>query len=244
MRIWYLLLSFLFVNVLLAQEEKLQGYVTDSVGKLEGVTVFNKTKKIGTTTDSNGKFIVPISVHDSLLFSYVGRQNVIVLVDEQLLKTDTITIVLPVKDINLQEVAVIGVKLSDKPYMVMHGKAITREEHQLEAATYFPKLSYLLLENSAIPLDFLINAISGKTKRLKRNVALSEDKAQLHKLQEQYQDYLLQTLAVPQEQLLLFLYYLVDNDMHVDVLESDKALAEFKLIELYAKFKSEILSSE
>ncbi|MEN8228054.1 MAG: TonB-dependent receptor [Bacteroidota bacterium] len=66
----------LFMGNAYAQETKVSGKVTDTNGEpLPGVTVVVKGTTIGTVTDMRGIYEIPVSVGQTLTYSYIGMQT-------------------------------------------------------------------------------------------------------------------------------------------------------------------------
>lgn len=59
-----------------AQQLRVTGTVTDSLGVLSGVNVTVKNKPIGTITNENGSYAIQIQPTDTLVFSYIGYNTV------------------------------------------------------------------------------------------------------------------------------------------------------------------------
>ncbi|MBZ4189163.1 TonB-dependent receptor [Niabella sp. 3A5MI-3] len=79
-----LLFSVLMVVTADAQQRTVTGTVRDTSGKvMNGVTVTDLNRaRVSTQTDQNGKFVLDVSVNDSLQFSYVGFTEVRVKITE------------------------------------------------------------------------------------------------------------------------------------------------------------------
>jgi TonB-linked SusC/RagA family outer membrane protein len=62
-----------------AQTKRIAGYVKDANdgSNMDGVAVFVQGKTIGTTTDSNGEFSINASIGDTLVFTIIGKKDVI-----------------------------------------------------------------------------------------------------------------------------------------------------------------------
>lgn len=81
----FLLVSVVPLTILAQQKNTVGGIVTDTQGEpMIGVNITVKdVAGLGTITDINGQFIIKVEPYHRLLFSYIGYDNVEVLVKEQ-----------------------------------------------------------------------------------------------------------------------------------------------------------------
>lgn len=100
--------SFLMVLVQIswAQQSKVTGTVKDAITgePLPGVTIVVEGTTIGTTTDFDGVYLIPIESGQSLVFSYIGYNKQTVVVQDQ----TEINIALGADSEDLGEVVIIG----------------------------------------------------------------------------------------------------------------------------------------
>jgi TonB-linked SusC/RagA family outer membrane protein len=98
-----LLLSF---TVLMAQEKRVTGRVTDDKSEpLPGVTIVVKGTTTGTVTDVNGAFNIPVPAGKTILqFSYIGFENQ----EVDVRTTNTVQLQLKSSSIGLNEVVAVG----------------------------------------------------------------------------------------------------------------------------------------
>ncbi|WP_339917351.1 carboxypeptidase-like regulatory domain-containing protein [Yeosuana marina] len=90
----------------------IQGKVTVEGGDLTGISIFNKTSKIGTITNENGEFTLPVKLNDSIEVSALQFKNIGFLINQGILQAKTMKIFL-IDEINkLDEVVITGNSLS------------------------------------------------------------------------------------------------------------------------------------
>ena len=70
----------------------------------EGIHVFNKTYQKYTITDANGKFIIPVRVNDTVAFSGIQYKLKTVIITEELIENDMLSVALNIKINELDEV--------------------------------------------------------------------------------------------------------------------------------------------
>ncbi|MFV0247906.1 MAG: carboxypeptidase-like regulatory domain-containing protein [Tenacibaculum sp.] len=70
-----IMLWFLVVQVIYAQERTITGTVSDESGPLPGVTVLIKGTSQGTQTDFDGNYNIKAKTDNILIFSYIGMKT-------------------------------------------------------------------------------------------------------------------------------------------------------------------------
>lgn len=213
--------------------QKIEGQIVSDDGDVSGTTVLNSTSNRGTITDADGFFKISAKINDTIVFSAIQfkRREIIVtqaILDEPLLKVvlqESLTeldevIVRPynltgdiLKDIAVLKTDVV-VTSSTLGLPNAYVKPVTKAERELFAATANPFMSF----------DPLINAISGRTKMLKKRVARNKKYAQTEEVKTFYSDSLfLNRLKIPANHLDDFLYYCeVDSIFQNMVEKGDK----------------------
>lgn len=91
-------------------------------------------------------------------------------------------------------------------------KPLTQYERQLYTAGDFKPIHLLSLLGGSLAVDPIINAISGRTKRLKRYVQFEKKESNLIYLEDNYKEYMLNTLNIKEQLIGRFLNYLVENE--------------------------------
>lgn len=214
---WFFPLAiFLFCLNLQAQETEnsvsLQGTILDGLTQkaLVGSHILNLNAVLGTSTDQEGRFVIPTSVNDTLMISYVGYQTIKLRVTNDLLKGNKLSITLHQKTNEIQEVTVkthqlIGVlevdvkQVPKDKYTRIHinglpqtyevGKPKERSFTSIGAAVFQP-------------IDFLYQRLGKKPKTLRKLKRLKE-KDQLRIILEKKYDreVMLEYLQMNEEQL-------------------------------------------
>ena len=113
-------------------------------------------------------------------------------------------------------------------------------ERKLQTAGDFKPIMLLGLLGGFMPLDPLINKINGRTKRLKKLVALEKKEIYLNKISELYpNDFFINKLGIPFEYVGGFRYYIVENDAFLKVLSFKNAdEITFFMITLAQEYKA------
>ena len=97
----------------------------------------------------------------------------------------------------------------------------------------------------SVSADPLLNWISGRTKMLKKGLAVEKKEFYLTQLENMFSDdYLISKLKIPAEYVKGFVYYVVENEQLVSNLKmKNKSMTAFLLGELAVKY-IEIIASE
>ncbi|MFD2791656.1 hypothetical protein KCTC52924_02224 [Arenibacter antarcticus] len=208
----------------------LEGRVYSSDGDVAATHVLNTTSKKATITDIDGFFSIVIHLSDTLVFSAVQYQKKIVVVSTEILESKFISVGLVETNIALDEVVVTPYNLTgelgrdmrrlnvERPITATslglpnaHVKPLMQSERLLREASMGP-LS--LGTFTSIPFNPLINAITGRTKMLKKRVARDVRYNKVQHIRTKFADSLMVLqLKIPAEKIEDFLYFCeVDPD--------------------------------
>ena len=233
----FLLFLFLVVTSASAQNVffyKLEGKVINSNKGITDVHVMNTSSNRATITDEEGLFSIAARLNDTILFSAVQYKRVNLVVTRAMLESSSIVVPLEEFINELDEVVVRPYNLSgdlgrdmnnlktDKVYVAAtlglpnaYVKPITQAERKLNEAT---------TGGGLVPLNPIINAISGRTKYLKKVLASKEKYARTSRVREYYADSLfVKYLKIPENKIEDFMYYCeVDNSFSSVVDSHDK----------------------
>ncbi|GAB3667884.1 hypothetical protein GCM10028791_43450 [Echinicola sediminis] len=115
-----------------AQQIQVSGIITEgSTGEsIPGVSVLRKGTTSGTISDIDGKYSIAASKGDSLLFSYLGMEPVI-----RVVNSASINVTMQSEDIGLDEVVVIGYGTTTKAKMV--GAVSSLGKEKLEETPFY-----------------------------------------------------------------------------------------------------------
>ncbi len=170
-----------------AQSTNIKGTVYGTAD-VEGIHVINKTLGKATTTDRSGAFNIQVKLNDTLVFSAVQYKLHSIQVDAEMIETKLANVFL-LENINQLDEVVVGkvltgdllsdVENSDaKPPINFYdvgipgykGKVKTQSERRLYEADNGKFVSIGL--GFGLNLNKILNAVSGRTKDLKRRVKL------------------------------------------------------------------------
>lgn len=213
---------------------KLEGKVTNLDKGIADVHVMNTSSNRATITDAEGRFSISTKLNDTILFSAVQYKRMSLVISRAMLESRLIIVPLEEFINELDEVVVRPYNLSgdlsrdmnslnkEKVYVAStlglpnaYVKPITQAERKLNEAT---------TGGGLVPLNPIINAISGRTKYLKKVLASQEKYARTIRVREYYADSLfVKYLKIPENKIEDFMYFCeVDNAFSAVVDSHDK----------------------
>lgn len=235
----------LFFVQTLAQAQELtylKGKVTSQVKGLNEVNVVNLRSDSNTATDEYGNFSMFVKVGDSLQFSGLQIITKKVKIDENDLAKKIYVISVEAKAIPLDEVEVrtypninaVSLGILQRP-----AKVYTPAERRLKTASDLdPTASVGTMMGGSIGLDPIINAITGRTAMLKKELSVEKKEFLLKKIEYMFkEEYFLENLKIPKEYLRGFWYYAVEDPKLEAALNSkNKMMARFIFSDLATNY--------
>jgi hypothetical protein len=191
-------------------------------------------------SDGNGEFFILAKAEDLLVFSSVNLEYYRRIIDDEDLKVEVLTIKMTAKITELEEVIVNkhpeinAVSLGISPKGI---KQYTPAERKLATASS-AKLN-------PQGLDPLINAISGRTKMLKKELEVEKKERLLAYIGALFDDeYYRETLKIPANYIKGFQYYCVEEEEFAKSLRSkNKAMIKLLIVTLAEKY-NKIIADE
>lgn len=111
-------------------------------------------------------------------------------------------------------------------------------ERRLYTAGDFKPIHLLSLLGGSLEIDPIINAISGRTKRLKKFIKIEVKESNLHFLEDHFMGYMVENLNIGKEHLGRFLNFLVENENLQELLDrKDYGELHFFIGDEWFKFK-------
>ena len=248
-RIVYLFLAFAATNVL-SQEvtrKQLNGKVTADVSILEGIYVINKQTEKASITDQEGYFSIQAAVGDTLLFSAAQfKETTLFLsqgdVEQAMLYVKVTPIINQLREVIVRN----GINATALGIIPQGQRIYTPAERRLNTANNLnTSLNAGTMMGGSVSADPLLNWLSGRTKMLKKEVAVEKKESYLRQLEDMLTaDHFISKLKIPSEYVKGFGYYSVENEQFVTVLKSKNVtMTTFLIGELAIKYK-EMIASE
>lgn len=231
-----------------------EGEVYADTGEdVESVQIFNLSTSKGTLANKEGKFTLAVSLSDTLFVSALQFQKVTVVItlenyvskkmkvalknitnelDAIVLKRHSLTgnLIQDAKNIKTNPViSAVSLGIMDKEII-----PLTQSERRLYTAT---------TGGGIVPLDPIINAISGRTKMLKAHIELDKDKRRIERILENFpESYIVQELKIDADAVYDFLYFCEAHPVYTSILKKDNIhILQFlkSRAEAYKKIKLE-----
>lgn len=249
----YVTMSTLLLGSTLAAQsffsKEIKGQIVNANTDLADVHVLNTTSHTATITDAQGYFTIAVKLNDTLVFSGVQYVKKEIVISKDMYNSNLVQVPLEEFTNELNEVTVMPYNLSGDLASDMgrlekeplytastiglpnaNVKLLTKNERLLREASMGPVSIGLLF---SVPFNPIVNAITGRTKRLKKIVAAEQAYRQTDRVQNMYVDSLfVNQLGIPKEKIDDFMYF-------CEVDESFNALAksndELKLWEFLQK---------
>jgi len=245
-----------FLSSLLANSQVLRknikGRVFNDSISVENVHVINKNIKLGVATNQSGKFIIPVMLNDTLIFSSVQFRQKVMVVTKGDLKNDLQTIELYPHTIQLDEVVLFSHKMIGN--LAIDGSKFKGKSYKNSNYLDFRGIDFdMLLQNDAFKklktnekaISSKINSeivrggdILGLIKYLKGNANKNFKKASKEEQQailnqiltttntirrELKDDFFINTLKLPSDKINDFLYFAID-EKKADLYNSNKKI--------------------
>lgn len=231
-----------------ASEKILHGKIIVESGNPAGVTIINLVNEKSTVSDNNGDFFILTKAEDLLVFSSVNLEYHRRIIDEDDLKNELVIIKMTAKVTELEEVIVNrrpeinAVSLGISPRGI---KKYTPAERRLKTAGDFKPIHLLQILGGSMPVDPLINAISGRTAMLKRELEVEKKERLLILFNSLFAEtYFSNTLKIPSDYIKGFQYYCIEDGKFSEALKSkNKTKIEFLVVPLATKYKK-IIANE
>lgn len=247
-RFLFIALLYFIAPMSFSQTIDLLGKV-QSKSDVENIHVINKTAQRFTTTNTHGEFQISVSLNDTIVFTSIQHKLLVEVVDKEVIDNKTLVVFLE-EQINALDQVVVGKVLTGDIFSDIgnvesepittkkvgipsyQGKPKTQSENRLNEAT---------TGGGFVPLFPIINAISGRTKELKKRVLLEEKETLMYSIKARLSDDLFSLEPLHKDNIMEYFYFVSESD---DFLErcknkNDIAILEYLLekIKVYKKNK-------
>lgn len=235
-----LIIALLLTSLVTAQETRLKATVTNGNTPLESAHILNLSQQKQTISDGEGHFEIAAAVTDTLVITFVGYRELSFRVSPELLKREGIELVMTESGIPLEEVTVETNRALDPVALGLLTKRpekLRANERKLKEAGDFKAVQLLGIVGGGVPIIPMLNKITGRTKRLKKRVAVENENILKEYLQYHYSEFIEKRLGLQSEWIDRFLYYAVINHSWDDIYpDGNKEQFHFRLIQVYQDF--------
>lgn|SRR5690554_218004 len=230
----FAILMLLFVNSdIFSQEKKVMGKVVAKTRDLQGIHVKNISSDQSTLTDKGGYFTIIAQPNDTLIFTaihLVGREKILTYAD---MNKSLVFVPMEYYD-NIMDELVIDRRITAEGLGLGGGRRMTQAQRRLHTATSSGGSGLLVL-----PVDALVNAITGRTKMLKKALELEQENLMVQDILNKFpENYYSEHLQIPLHYHQAFGYFMAQDPL---ILTSYKKGKSSELGILYAEKAVEFL---
>ncbi|MEN9335080.1 MAG: hypothetical protein RLZZ500_67 [Bacteroidota bacterium] len=239
MRNWLLLLFVVQLSWCQNEPIWLEGIVVSELrNELANINVSNIVTNATVSTTEKGRFRLPVQLNEALKFSAVGYEEQYVKIDETVFKSKQLVVKMKAAVYNLDEVRVVKLDAQKMGIINYKPKHYTPAERKLRTAGQFSPWQLLMIPLGGMPLDPMINAITGRTAMLKKELEVERKEMALAALTSKLDSlYFTDQLHLPADQVKAFHYFAVENAEVRSLLKTENTIQlKFKLSQLVVEF--------
>ncbi len=237
----FFVIIFLSANVLCSQEVLLSGRVTSNED-VENIHVINKTSSRFTITNEKGEFIIPVKLHDTILFSSLLYHPKEIVVYQKMIEEGIVEVSLTDTTYELNEVVLGKVLTGDlmDDVSAVEGEPITARKLGIPSYEGPPptqserRLKEATTGGGFVPLNPILNAISGRTKMLRNRIKLERRDDLMYEIRRSLEDKLFEMEDLPEERRNEFFYFCSEDDIFIQrcKVSGDIEILEMLLVKL------------
>jgi len=237
-KLYYILLlltSFSF------SQEVLKGEVTNEVDH-DGIHVFNKTHSKYTITDADGRFEIETQLNDTIVFSALQYELKELIVTKDVLKN--FQYVLLKTKVNELDAVYIMPKLSGNLLMdtqsIKTKNAVTAKTLGLPNAHVKPptpaerKVYTATHGGGLIPVDAIINAITGRTKKLKQLVKWEKKSNLEENVHANFEEIIQHEFKIPKNKVYDFIFYSSQDELFAQIIKTNSSMIIYEFLQTKA----------
>lgn len=235
-----------------AQSVEINGNISAEV-EVDGIHIINKTASRFTISNTDGTFVIPAKLNDTILFSGISYQPKEVVVTKFIVSSKQLPVYLEELVNALDEVVVGKILTGDlfsditnaelKPNLDFYdlgipgytGKLMSQSERRLYEATSGGGL---------VPIGLIVNAITGRTKRLKEHIKLEKSDDCLDKMKASFSEDLFNSNILEEDRKIEFFYYCQDDPEFKNLCEIKNDMATFEFLKAKLEAFKDILQTE
>lgn len=220
-------------------QQDLHGRVISGDMVVPGIFVIDKRTGAETKTDGQGYFTLAAKPGDRIVV--YGKQIEVreFIVTESSFAQNPYLMEAELKGTELDEVTVTHINPETLGLVPKGQKQYTVAERRLKTASEFKPAYYFLLAGGiSMPFDPIINAITGRTKMLKKNLKVEGKITGVDKLGDLYtEDRIVRDFNIPAELANGFIYYAVEDAECADALRrKNNEMVKLRLMVLAEKY--------
>ncbi len=190
-----------------AQQKTVLGKVVSKARDLEGIYIKNVNTNTSALTQKGGYFSIEANPNDTLIFSAVhliGREKVLTYAD---MNKSLVFVPMEYAE-NILEELIIDRRVTTESLGLGGARKFTPAQRRLHTAT--------TSNGGIIPVDAIVNAITGRTKMLEKAVELEEEYLFVQRLLNKFAiEFYTDRLKIPEQYYMAFGYFLAQDPIIV-----------------------------
>lgn len=232
-RLLLLMIVFSASSSLAQGEIRLEGRILNDTIEKSALNVVNITLKKGAITNSQGEFTIPVRLNDTINISAVQYESRQFVVSKTIFNRKRISLYLIPKINELDEVKISNIELTgditkDVKSTPLEAKisAATLGLPQNAHPTFTPEeRRFYSATGGAGAIGSLINAISGRTKMLKKHLEVSQLQAKVYTYRDKFSDSLyMKELKISEDLIEDFVYYVFEDNKAISQVDQGNLL--------------------
>ena len=213
------------------------------------IIITNQRSQNSLNPEVKGDFSLFVKLGDKLLFEglAVDTKEIVITKEDLAKKLFTVTLyakVIPLQDVEIKtypNINAVSLGILQKP-----AKIYTPAERKLRTAGEFHWYYPLLIPLGGMPLDGLINGITGRTAMLKKELEVERKELIIKQIEDNFQDsYFTEKLKIPNDYVKAFLFYIADNEeLKSTLIEKNKIKTDFVFAKLATEYTTLLKEKE
>lgn len=207
-------------------------------------------RQFATVTDKQGRFSIDVALGDTLLISALSYKAKKLVIDQTFTGVSEVRIPLEqrvneLEGVTLRPYGLTGAISTDLDSISLQPVTDARSLGLPNAGIYIPTKNERMLHEATsgggfIPLNPLLNALTGRTKDLKNRIELDRKNQQLERILDRYQGWLFQEhLGIEPAEVNRFLFFCEADQLYISTLKTKDEFAFYEFLKQKAnEFKS------
>ncbi len=226
-----------------AQDRKpFNGVVLAYDAPLENVHIRNVTTGKFASTNIKGEFTMNIRLRDTLVISHISMLDVVKFISEGDIIQDPLIINMVSFSNELKEVTInqySEINAVSEGIIPKKIEKLSTNERRLQTAGDFKFVHLLSILGGGLQIDPILNAINGRTRKLKKNILIERKEQNISILENGYHNYMQESMGLTNVEINALIRFCVEEENLQNILASkNEGRIHLFLIESWNKYKS------
>lgn len=223
------------------QQKSILGSIQNENIPVQDAVITNPTKGEASRSNSEGMFKIKVSEGDTLTFTHISFGTFSENVSRELMDLDLVHIQVSDKVNRLDEVEVNAfpnINAVSLGILEHQPEQLTTSQRRLNTAGDFKPIQLLAILGGSLPVDPIINKISGRTKKLKKLVKFDEDENYFDFIVDNHSEFIKSELNISDEEFNRFVYELIDHaEIKKSIQTKNSSQLQFLIQDLVVQFR-------